>query len=105
MDDLIEILALIFVLGIPSVALATHLVFRPLLRDIAHAIRSESAKPDADPEIEHRLARLEAACDRLEDQVGRLVEVERFHRELETARETEPRARPRESRQTERGDN
>lgn len=102
MDELIPILGLIFVVGIPSIALATHLVFRPLLRDIAVAIRTDSTKPGGDPEVERRLSRLEAACDRIEDQVGRLVEIERFHRELEAAREAEPRAPARDPRRSER---
>ena len=97
MDDLIEILAIIFVLGIPSIALATHLVFRPLLRDIAHAIRSESAGAGPDPAIERRLTRVEEACERIEDQVSRLLEVDRFHRELEAGREAEAAQQRREA--------
>jgi hypothetical protein len=95
MESVIEILAIIFVLGVPSIALATHLVFRPLLRDIARAIRSEGADPGADSEIERRLTCVEDVCERIEDQVSRLIEVERFHRELEAGRETEPGSRGR----------
>jgi hypothetical protein len=73
------ILAIIFVLGIPSMALATHVVLRPLMREYA---RLKGLKADRD-EIEVRLTRLEDVVHDIDRQVNRLVEAERFRRELE----------------------
>lgn len=75
-----EILAIIFVLGIPSLALATHVVVRPLIREVAKlkGIRAEKE------EIEGRMAQLEDVVRDLDRQVNRLIEAENFRRELET---------------------
>ena len=73
------ILAIIFVLGVPSMALATHLVLRPLIRDFAR-LRGEKA---GRAELEGRLEQLEDVVHDLDRQVNRLVEAERFRRELE----------------------
>lgn len=75
-----EILAIIFVLGVPSLALATHLVVRPLIREYAK-LKGLSADRS---ELEGRLARLEDLVHDMDRQVDRLVEAERFRRELET---------------------
>ncbi|MGD2218388.1 MAG: hypothetical protein PVJ64_16650 [Gemmatimonadales bacterium] len=75
-----EILAIVFVLGIPSLALATHVVVRPLIREYAKlkGIRAEKE------EIEGRMSRLEDVVHDLDRQVNRLIEAEHFRRELET---------------------
>lgn len=75
-----EILAIVFVLGIPSLALATHVVVRPLIREYAKlkGIRAEKE------EIEGRMAQLEDVVHDLDRQVNRLIEAERFRRELES---------------------
>ncbi len=75
-----EILAIIFVLGVPSLALATHLVVRPLIREYAK-LKGLSADRS---ELEGRMARLEDVVQDIDRQVDRLVEAERFRRELET---------------------
>lgn len=74
-----EILAII-VLGIPSLALATHLVVRPLIREYA---KLKGIKMEKE-EIEGRMAQLEDVVHDLDRQVNRLIEAERFRRELET---------------------
>ncbi len=79
---MIPILAIIFVLGVPSVALATHLVLRPMVRDIANAIRA----PKEDTGTARRLAQLEERFNELEQNVTRLVEAEDFRRQLESGR-------------------
>ena len=76
------ILAIIFVLGVPSMALATHVVLRPLIREYA---RMKGLKSDKD-EIEARMAHLEDVVSDIDRQVDRLLEAERFRRELETGR-------------------
>lgn len=78
-----EILAIIFVLGVPSLALATHLVVRPLIREYA---KLKGLKADRG-ELEGRLARLEDVISDIDRQVDRLVEAERFRRELERGSE------------------
>ncbi len=80
----IEILAIIFIFGIPSVALATHLVIRPLVRDLVGA---RSNKVDA--KLEGRVGELEDVVHDLDQQMNRLLEAERFRRELEAG----PKAR------------
>ena len=79
-----SILAIIFVLGVPSLALATHLVLRPLVREVANAIRT--TREGEGRELEHRVTRLEDAIQDLDRQMTRLTEAERFRRELETGR-------------------
>ncbi len=79
---MIPLLGIIFVLGVPSVALATHFVLRPMVRDIANAIRA----PKEDAETARRLVRLEERFNELEQNVTRLVEAEDFRRQLESGR-------------------
>ncbi|UCC73842.1 MAG: hypothetical protein JSV86_04585 [Gemmatimonadota bacterium] len=80
--DIEAILAIIFVLGVPSMALATHVVLRPLIREYA---RLKGLKVDKD-ELEARMAQLEDVVHDLDRQVNRLLEAERFRRELESGR-------------------
>ncbi len=77
--DIEGILAIIFLLGIPSVALATHLVLRPLVEDVLK-LRGQKASR---AELEGRLAQMEDVVHDLDRQVHQLVEAERFRRELE----------------------
>jgi len=80
--DIEAILAIIFVLGVPSMALATHVVLRPLIREYA---KLKGLKADK-AEVEGRLAQLEDVVHDIDRQVNRLLEAERFRRELETGR-------------------
>ncbi len=77
------ILAIIFVLGVPSMALATHVVLRPLIREYA---KMKGLKIDKD-ELEARMAQLTDVVHDLDRQVHRLEDAERFRRELESGRE------------------
>jgi len=77
------ILAIIFVLGVPSLALATHVVLRPLIREYA---KLKGLKADKE-EVELRMARLEDVVYDIDRQVNRLLEAERFRRELESGRQ------------------
>ncbi len=81
--DIEAILAIIFVLGVPSMALATHVVLRPLIREY---VKLKGLKSDK-AEVEARMAQLEDVVHDIDRQVNRLVEAERFRRELETGRE------------------
>ena len=82
MDEIAGILAIIFVIGVPSLALATHVVVRPLFREYA---KMKGLKADKDV-VEARMAQLEDVVHDLDRQVNRLVEAEQFRRELETGR-------------------
>ena len=82
MWELIPLLAIVFTIGVPSVALASHLVLRPLVRDIIQAIQTKKARDE--PDVYGRLGELEDGLDRVERQLGQLLEAERFRRELES---------------------
>jgi len=83
-DELIGFLAMIFVLGIPSLSLAAHFVLRPMVRDIVQALGRGKEAPD--PAFAARLERLEERLDRIGELTERLAEAERFRRELEAGR-------------------
>ena len=80
MDELIPILGIVFTIGVPSVALATHFVLRPMVRDIIGAIRSNKQVEGED--VLARIARLEEEFFHLDKRVDSLLEAERFRREL-----------------------
>ncbi len=84
--DIESILAIIFVLGVPSMALATHVVLRPLIREYA---KLKGLKADRE-ELEVRMAQIEDVVHDLDRQVNRLLEAERFRRELESGRHGRP---------------
>ena len=84
--DIEAILAIIFVLGVPSMALATHVVLRPLIREYA---KLKGLKADRE-ELEVRMAQIEDVVHDLDRQVNRLLEAERFRRELESGRRDRP---------------
>lgn len=81
MDELIPIISIFFVIGVPVMSIAGHFVLRPLVRDIIEAIsgRSLQAKTDTD----ERLARIEEALLHQGQQVDRLLEAEAFRLRLE----------------------
>ena len=76
------ILAIIFVLGVPSMALATHVVLRPLIREYA---KMKGLQIDKDG-LEARIAQLTDVVHDLDRQVHRLEDAEQFRRELESGR-------------------
>jgi hypothetical protein len=82
---LIPIVAITCAVGIPGVALAAHLVLRPLVRDVTKAI--QAGKRETSDEVDRRLARLEDAYDHLDQNVSRLLEAEEFRRQLERGKE------------------
>jgi len=82
---LIPIIAITCAVGIPAVALAAHLVLRPIVRDVTKAISAGKAQVNED--VERRLARLEDAYEHLDQNVMRLLEAEDFRRQLEKSEE------------------
>lgn len=83
---LIPILGIVFGVGVPGIALATHFVLRPLVRDIVGAIQANKPRPGSS-DLEDRVLRLEDAYYRLDERVSRLIEAEKFRRELEAGGE------------------
>lgn len=79
---LIPIFGIFFAVGVPVMALAAHFVLRPLVRDIAGALRAQKGLPEE--ALDQRLARLEENNEELQRLVRQLVDAERFRRELES---------------------
>jgi predicted component of type VI protein secretion system len=84
---LIPLLAIFFVIGVPIMAVATHFVLRPLVRDMTGAIHGRSRKEAED--LVERVGRLEQALLDQGHQIDRLVEAESFRRQLEAGRSAE----------------
>ena len=81
MDDLIPILAIFFVLGVPAVSLATHFVLRPLVKDIVEAMRASPSNEIAG--LRQRIEEQERELAQLEARLERLADAETLHRRLE----------------------
>ena len=78
---LIPLLSIFFVIGVPVLAVATHFVLRPLVRDMTGAIHGKAQAEAAD--LVERVGRLEQAILDQGQQLDRLVEAESFRRQLE----------------------
>ncbi len=78
---LIPLLAIFFIFGVPIMAVATHFVLRPIVRDVIGAIHGK-AEAEAE-DLLNRIGRLEQAVLDHGQQVDRLVEAEVFRRQLE----------------------
>ena len=81
---LIPILAIFFIFGVPIMAVATHFVLRPLVRDVIGAIHGKAQAQAED--LTDRVGRLEQAILDQGQQIDRLVEAESFRRQLEAGR-------------------
>ncbi|MFW6085432.1 MAG: hypothetical protein ACODAA_09475 [Gemmatimonadota bacterium] len=84
MAELIPIIAIFFVIGVPVMSLATHFVLRPLVRDIVGALRGGTR--DEARVLRAEVARLQEEVARHEAQLQTLAEAEAFRRRLETER-------------------
>jgi hypothetical protein len=80
-DFLIPIVAIFFVIGVPVLAVATHFVLRPLVRDIITAINGKGV--ERLEEFDARLHRLEESLFEQNEQLERLLEAEAFRLRLE----------------------
>jgi hypothetical protein len=81
-SELTGLLAVIFVVGVPSMALASKYVLRPMIRDLTEAVRGRRDQERRD--LEDRMARLEEVVQEQDRRIDRLLEAERFRRELES---------------------
>lgn len=82
---LIPLVSIFFVIGVPVMAVATHFVLRPLVRDMTGAIHGKAQVEQAD--LIERVGRLEQAILDQGQQLDRLVEAESFRRQLEAGRQ------------------
>ncbi|MDH3427939.1 MAG: hypothetical protein OEM23_05835 [Gemmatimonadota bacterium] len=85
MGELIPIVAIVFTIGVPGMALAAHFVLRPMVKDIVEAMRGGAREELT--ELQSRVAELQEDVARQEGQLAVLAEAESFRRQLE-ARET-----------------
>ncbi len=81
--ELIPILAIVFVIGVPVTALAAHFVLRPLVRDITTAILA-GGRGEQNSEVERRLEGLEEGQQNIQLRLSQLVEAERFRQRIES---------------------
>lgn len=85
---LIPLLAIFFIFGVPIMAVATHFVLRPMVRDVIGAMQGK-AQAEAEDLI-NRVGRMEQAILDQGQQIDRLVEAESFRRQLEAGRPESP---------------
>lgn len=78
--DLVALVAVICIFGIPMMGLVARFALRPLVQDITRAIRT--GDEDEVRELRRRIAELEQRLEAQEQETERLAEAERFHREL-----------------------
>ncbi len=83
MGELIPIVAIFFVIGVPVMSLATHFVLRPLVKDIVKAMRSGS--DDEFLVLEQQVAELREDVTRQENQLAVLAEAESFRTQIEAS--------------------
>jgi hypothetical protein len=81
-DNFIEILIALLIFGIPGAALSIRFVLRPMLREIADAIRSSRGELSQD--LERRLLELEEGQRLTNEQLEHLIEAERFRDQLQS---------------------
>ncbi len=81
---LIPLTAIFFVIGVPVMAVATHFVLRPMVRDMTGAISGKNQ--DAAEDLAERIGRIEQAILDQGQQIDRLIEAESFRRQLEAGR-------------------
>lgn len=84
-NEVIMVIAVTFIaVGIPVTGLVVRFALRPLVQDIAAAIRGE--RKGAEVGIGDRLERIELRLEEQDRQMRELLEASRFHRELEAGR-------------------
>jgi hypothetical protein len=91
-DVLIPLFGIFFIFGVPILAVATHFVLRPMVRDVITALQGKSETEEED--LLSRLGRLEQALLDQGQQIDRLIEAETFRRQLESGEPDGPGATP-----------
>lgn len=82
LDVLIPLFAIFFVIGVPVLAVATHFVLRPMVREVIGALRGKARAEEED--LLGRVGRIEQAILDQGQQIDRLIEAEAFRRQLES---------------------
>jgi len=83
MGEMIPIVAIFFTIGVPVMALTTHFVLRPMVKDIVGAMRG--GPKDEVLELHRQVGELREDVARQESQIAVLIEAESFRRQLETS--------------------
>lgn len=79
-EDIVAIISLTVLIGIPVLAISTRIALKPVVEAIVRL--KEGFNNERDALNARRFERLEAEMDGLRDEVDRLREVEDFHRRL-----------------------
>lgn len=88
-NEMVMIIAVTLItIGIPVTGLVIRFALRPLVRDIAAAIRGRE-EPDQVPEVLQRLERIELRLEEQDRRMIELLEANRFYGELKAGREDE----------------
>ncbi len=83
MEELIPIVAIFFVIGVPVMSIAARFVLRPLLRDFAQVLGRGKGDQDVVAELTQRLSRMETHLLEQDRRLDHLVDAELFRRQLE----------------------
>lgn len=89
MEELIPIVAIFFVIGVPVMSIAARFALRPLLKDLAEAMGRGSVTDGG--ELKKDVARLQAQVAEQGRQLEQLADAELFRRDLESRREAAAR--------------
>jgi hypothetical protein len=97
LEAVVAITAILVVVGLPVTGLVIRFALRPLVKDIASAIRSNAAAAGDPAQLEslnRRLERIEQSLVDHEALTTRLLEVQEFDRKLRSGQPEDPAARP-----------
>ena len=83
MDDLIAILGIFFVIGVPVLTLATRFALRPLIRDLVEARGPRAQDRETIERLAQRVAELEREALERDSRLDALADAEEFRRQLE----------------------
>jgi len=90
-NETIMIIAVTLIaVGIPVTGLVIRFALRPLVKDIAAAIRGRQVE-EGNSELIQRLERIEMRLEEQSRHTGELLEANRFYGELQVGRTEEPR--------------
>ncbi|MCG8467042.1 MAG: hypothetical protein MJB57_02395 [Gemmatimonadetes bacterium] len=82
MEELIPIVAIFFVIGVPVMSIAARFALRPLLKDLAEALGR--GKVENQDHMRARIDRLETHLIEQGNRLDQLVDAALFRRELES---------------------
>ena len=82
-EMIIAIVAIVFTIGVPVLAMATHFALRPLVRDLAEALRPRKQDRDTIARLAERIEKLEGESRERGELLDQLAEAELFRRQLE----------------------